>query len=136
MPVLQISLDEETYCFAKDLLIKAQGSFQLEGDKYTLGATFLTILEEWSKSKGFIKKTSGEKKKTSIRELILNDPTEKNFVMDLILNVDRRPNATNSKALFEYVRKLDPSWRVSNGESTTKGLVKRAREIIEEFEGI
>ena len=136
MVVLQIGLSEDQYKYAKDLLVKAQGSFQLDGEKYTLGRTFMKILEEWSKSKGYIKKTKEEKEKVSIRELILNDSGEKNYILDLISNVNKRPNATNSKALFEYVKKLDPDWRVPNGESTTKGLVKRAREIIEEFEGI
>ena len=39
MTTLQIAMTDEEYKYAKELLIKAQGSFQLDGNKYPMGKT-------------------------------------------------------------------------------------------------
>lgn len=134
MVVLQISLSEENYKYVKDLMVKAQGSFQLDGEKYTLGLTFIRILEEWSKNKGYIKNTTEEKKHTSLIDLILNDPIEYNALIELIELVEKEANPGKAQELWEYVRSLDKAWRPPKDESVPKALVVRMKEIIAEAE--
>ena len=50
MATLQVLLSDKQLSYAKDMLVKAQGSFQINGEKFTLGKTLMRVLEEWCKN--------------------------------------------------------------------------------------
>ena len=130
MATLQVLLTDKQLSYAKDMLVKAQGSFQMNGEKFTLGRTLMRLLEEWCKNKGYIKNTLQDKKILGLKQLIENDPDEHDFILDLIRMVVKQPNEVNTRRLHQYVLKLDPNFRPSKERPLNRELVDRARELV------
>ena len=129
MTTLQIAMMDEEYKYAKELLIKAQGSFQLDGNKYTMGKTIIKVLEEWSRGKDFIKETQYEREKNMALTMFKNDPEEITQAKSLMRFVEKTPNETNTKTLYELIVRLEPHW-VAPIEGQTKAIVNKMKELL------
>ena len=129
MTVLQIAMTDKNYKYAKQLLIKAQGSFQLDGNRYPMGKTIVKVLEEWSRSKDFIKETQYDREKNKAMLLFKNDPDEVERAISLIKFVEKAPNETNTKTLYELIVRLEPHW-VAPMDNMTKSVVSKMKELL------
>lgn len=126
-------MTDKEYKYVKELLNKAQGSFQLDGNKYPMGKTIIKVLEEWSRSKDFIKETKGEREKNLTTTLFRNDSEEVANALNLIQRVERYPNETNTSALMELVVRLDPNWVIPRGDEAPNintALIVKMREML------
>ncbi len=126
-------MTDKEYEYVKELLNKAQGSFQLDGNKYTFGKTIIKVLEEWSRNKDFIKETKQERENNLTLTLFKNEPDEVSNALNLIRRVERHPNETNAKTLMELVVRLDPNWVIPRGENAPNintALVVKMRELL------
>jgi len=130
MVVLQILFKDGKIAYVKELLIKAQGSFQMSGEKYTLGRTLLRVLEEWCKSKGYIKDTKASKDGITARDLIKEDVEEYDYVIDLMRQVRRDPNEANGRMLHEYLLRMEPDWKAPKGVSFSGAVLERMEELM------
>ena len=129
MTTLQIAMTDKNYKYAKQLLIKAQGSFQLDGNKYPMGKTIVKVLEEWSRSKDFIKETQYDREKNKAMLLFKNDPDEVERAISLIKFVEKAPNETNTKTLYELIVRLEPHW-VAPMDNMTKSVISKMKELL------
>jgi len=129
MTTLQIAMTDEEYKYAKELMNKAQGSFQLDGNKYPMGKTIIKVLEEWSRGKDFIKETQYDREKHKALTLFKNDPNEIERALSLIRFVEKSPNETNTKTLYELIVRLEPHW-VAPTEKMTKAIIIKMRELL------
>ena len=133
MTTLQIAMTDKEYKYVKELLNKAQGSFQLDGNKYPMGKTIIKVLEEWSRNKDFIKETKQERERNLTTSLFRNDPEEVANALNLIKRVERYPNETNANALMELVVRLDPAWVIPRGDEAPNintALIAKMREML------
>ena len=133
MTTLQIAMTDKEYEYAKELLNKAQGSFQLDGNKYTFGKTIIKVLEEWSRNKDFIKETKHERETNLTLTLFKNDKDEVSNALNLIQRVERYPNETNANALMELVVRIDPEWVIPRGDGAPNintALITKMRELL------
>lgn len=128
MTSLQISMTEKQKIYSKDLLIKARASFENNGDRYSFASAIIRVLEEWSKSKGFIKNTAQGKKEVSALNLILNDPSEMEYVHGVIRAVESTPNPSNLRSLTEYIRRVDFDWKLPKDGGKVE-IVRKAKEL-------
>lgn len=131
MVTLQILFTGEQNIYAREMLIKAQGSFQMEGEKYTIGRTILRVLEEWCKYKGYIRLTKSNSNGNLAKDLIRNDIEEFNFILDLIGQVKRDPNEGNGRMLHEYLLRMEPDWRPPKGVSFNMAVLSKMEELME-----
>ena len=122
-------MTDEEYKYAKELMNKAQGSFQLDGNKYPMGKTIIKVLEEWSRGKDFIKETQYEREKNKALTLFKNDPDEVERALSLIRFVEKSPNETNTKTLYELIVRLEPHW-VAPMDNMTKNVIIKMRELL------
>lgn len=129
MTTLQIAMTDEEYLYIKALLHKAQGSFQLDGNKYPMGKTIIKVLEEWSRGKDFIKETQYSREKHKALTLFMNDPDEVERALSLIKFVEKSPNETNTKTLYELIVRLEPHW-VAPMDNMTKSIIIKMRELL------
>lgn len=129
MTTLQIAMTDEEYKYAKELMNKAQGSFQLDGNKYPMGKTIIKVLEEWSRGKDFIKETQYEREKNKAITYFKNDPDEIERALSLIRFVEKSPNETNTKTLYELIVRLEPHW-VAPMDNMTKAIVLKMKELL------
>ena len=133
MTTLQIAMTDKEYKYVKEMLNKAQGSFQLDGIKYPMGKTIIKVLEEWSRSKDFIKETKGDRDRNKATTLFKNDPAEIANALGLIKRVERYPNETNVNSLMDLVLRLDANWVIPRGEESlnlNKALIVKMREML------
>ena len=129
MTVLQIAMTDEDYEYAKKMINKAQGSFQLDGNKYPMGKTIVKVLEEWSRDNDFIKETKYERDTNLAITLFKNDPEEIIQAKSLIKFVEKTPNETNTKTLYDLIVRLEPHW-VAPLENQTQALVDKMKAIL------
>ena len=133
MTTLQIAMTDEEYKYVKELLNKAQGSFQLDGNKYPMGKTIIKVLEEWSRDKDFIKETKQERDKNLALSLFKNDPEEVSNALGLMDRCEKYPNETNINSLMELVLRLEPYWIIPRGENApnlNKALINKMRQLL------
>lgn len=129
MTTLQIAMTDDEYEYIKAMLHKAQGSFQLDGTKYPMGKTIIKVLEEWSRSKDFIKETKYERDINLALTLFKNDHEEIIQAKSLMRFVEKTPNETNTKTLYELIVRLEPHW-VAPLENQTKAIVNKMKELL------
>ena len=135
MVVLQISLSEKQYSYAKKMLVQAQGSFQVVGIKFTLGKTLMKILEEWSRNRGFIKETKGERDNNLALSMFKNNPERVSVALDLIQKIERGKDYTQETLtnLMDLIRELESTWTIPRGEGApnlNEALVVKMKELL------
>lgn len=129
MTVLQIAMTDEDCKYAKKMINKAQGSFQLDGNRYPMGKTIVKVLEEWCRSKDFIKETKYERDINLAITFFKNDPEEIIQAENLIRFVEKTPNETNTKTLYDLILRLEPQW-VAPLENQTRALVDKMKGLL------
>ena len=134
MTTLQIAMTDKECKYAKELLNKAQGSFQLDGNKYPMGKTIVKVLEEWARSKDFIKETKQERDQNLALSLFKNEKEEISAAYELITRVEKFPNETNTSALMDLILRLEPYWVLPRGgdaPNLNKSLVIKMKELLQ-----
>ena len=102
---------------------------KLDGNKYPMGKTIVKVLEEWSRSKDFIKETQYEREKSNALMLFKNDPDEIERALSLIRFVEKSPNETNTKTLYDLILRLESHW-VAPIEGQTKAIINKMKELL------
>ena len=132
MKRLQIILTDKQHDFVRVLLIKAKGSFTLEGTDYKFGDTLARIFREWSNQKGF---TGEGDTIENIRDLdlIINDPEELNYILGLIKMCNKGASEGSVRALSEYIKRVDPMWNVKLDRDLYPPVNKQVAEKAEDL---